>query len=552
MASSLYIHTPDTNRFNIWHISDLYFGEPPSKEVWRPNVNDMVIDWDVGIYRVLSVNEESIPVLQLISRFSQDSRFNTESTSLITALSDYQPSAATKIFIDTSVSPAILSVDGRFVCYGSEPTRCVFFRGTDTSINGEVISEVYNGSGDLIGDQVPLELINAEGTIKRPVQFKTTKAIEAGEVVTAVFYTDSNGVYSKQPFLVSSSAGFRPGDISEKYIDSISLRGDALSDTQEDLIENTVGTPLNVALLKGVLHYNDGSETEVGIDGVKMVLRGLNNFDTSYVGTPTSVVLQYYPSLNEKFINGSINGSPSISHVYKLANIARDSSFSLKIFIVPVWDAGTTSYSYRYFLVNLEGDLFTEVTADVDAMLEGGGLLSGTDFTTRQDAVFSLDMSTISPTIYGTYVHTQKTDITIDQPGAISGQTWLIDYIGDQTNMFGQDLKASCNAIGDTINIANGIGILENWLTELYYAIEPLYDNTVLTQAPTPTHFSLIYDDVETDKVVLTDYSSNIPLSVGMGNFTNQDTVMVRWILETVDGDKTLGITPLFIKNDLA
>ena len=44
-----------TRRFSTFHISEIYTG-PNGTGIWVPNVNDMVIDWDNGIYKVVSVD----------------------------------------------------------------------------------------------------------------------------------------------------------------------------------------------------------------------------------------------------------------------------------------------------------------------------------------------------------------------------------------------------------------------------------------------------------------------------------------------------------------
>ncbi|QAX96102.1 hypothetical protein [Vibrio phage vB_VmeM-Yong XC32] len=544
---------PDADTFNQWLISQMYLeGSPDDRAYWVPNVDDMVVDWSRGMYRVVSVTDNR-PTLEFVSPFSQDSRFNIDSTSLITGVSSYQPNAANKIFIDKSNgAPYTVEVDGKYTLFGSGPVKMVFFRGTDTSADGEVISEVYNGSGVLTGIEIPLTDLNAAGTQKRPVQFKTTKELDAGEVITGVSFTGTGQRYSEQTFLAFESAGFRPQDATTKYIDRVSLKSDLISSSETDLILNTIGTPISSALFKGVLHYNNGDSVEMNIDGTKMVLDGVVGFDTSYAGRPRNVVLKYYPGANEPFINGSIGVTPVVSAIYRLANVVRGDSFALKVFIVPEWDSANTRYNFRYWVINLDGDLLTEVTSDVTAVRNSDGQpIAGTDFTNEQEISLSLDMETVSPSVYAGYVHTQTFKITVDQPGAISGQKWLLDYVGDGSNVYGQDLAASTNLGGTELNVGLGEAVQATWLTKLYRSAEPLYDPAVLTEAPTPTHFTVMYDGAETAKISVNDYFSNIALPGGMTNWADGKTALVRFILETPGGDKTLALSPLYINPDL-
>lgn len=549
--STVIINAPDDRSFHQWHIKELYFGDTPTGEVFRPNVGDMVTDPDIGIYEVVSVNEESIPTLELKTRFSSESLFNVNSTSLITALSHYQPSSVTRAFINKSTSPYTVNIDGRYLEHGSESTTMVFFRGTDTSEDGEVISEVYNSNGTLIGTQIQLiEISPGLSTSKRPGTFKTSKEIDAGEVITGVVYTADGGKFSTQPFLVSETGIARSTNYMDKHIVAVSLKGDAMSTTEDDLIVNYVGTPLSSLLLKGVLHYSDGSTIETNINGSKMVLHGLDDFDTSFVGRPSNVVLSYYPSSSEPYINGGIGEVASISAVYRLSNITEISSYTLKVFVLPVWNADAARYTFEYRLMNMEGDLDVDVTAYVRVVRESDDLaISGTDFAVKQNIRLSLDMALVSPVVYSGYIHTQKFDITLDDPSAISGQTWLIDYVGDGTNIYGQNILASITSEGDELLIDQGMSSSDEWLTKLFYSVEPLYDPEVLSRGPTPTHFIIEYKGEVSGKIPLSSWADNIDKPDNMESFSLTDTVSVQWVLETAEGDNILGVTPIYIKN---
>lgn len=539
-------------RFHVYDIHELYFGTPPTQEVYRPRVGDMVIDRTIGMYFVSAVNVQGIPTLELVSRFSQQSTFNLDSTSLITALSYYQPSGVTRAFFSNATSPYTVAIDSRYRCFGSESVKMIFFLGSDISATGTMISEIRNSSGTVTGNAVTLEEVTTGiNTVKRPPAFQTSRLLKSGEVITGVAYTATGGVFSTQPFLITESSAVRSATGTAKFLQSISLKSDLISPTDAKLIENRIGTPFSTALLKGVLHYSNGDKTEVNIDGSKMVLQGVDDFDTSRVGRPSNVVLTYYPGANEPFVNGGVGSKSHLSEIYKLSNIAPNTAYKLKVFCVPTFVDAATGYTFKWFLVNLKGDLALDVTQHIGVYQPDGTAIRPTDYGTQQDLSVSVTMNTVAPNTYPGHVHTQKIELTVSVPGTTGHEPWKIDYIGDGQNVYGLGLTASSNAAGDAVNVSVGAKTQSAFLDKLYYPAEPMYDPTVQTLAPAPTHFVIMHKGKETAKLPISSWGTNIPKPATMDRIVAKSTITVRWILQTVNGDQVLAYSPLLVKLDL-
>lgn len=545
-------HLPDSKRVNIFRWSQMYFGDPTTEELWRPNVSDLVIKDDVGIYLVKSVDDNSVPTLELVLPWANQSQFRKDSTSLIAGLSNYQPSAANPIYIDRTHNPAIMTVDGHYTMSGSEPVYMVFYRGTDTSAKGEIISEMRNAGNVLIDNKVPLVNADTEGVTKRPQQFRTSKTLDAGETITGVAFTSTGGEYRRQPFLLMESSVLRPLNPDNRYVTDISLKGDIIDADDPLLINNNVGTPITTAMLTAVLHYNDGHTVDIAIDGTKCVLMGLDKFNTGTVGRPYKLTVAYYPSPDEPYIGKSDGAKPVIPKTYKLANITQVNSHNLKVYIIPHWHSDTNKYTFNYRLCNLAGDVEHDVTDEIVAKIqESNEPVNGGLFATEQDILLSLNMNTISEAVYKGYIHTQTLDVTLHEPGDASGQTWIIDYIRDDTNPFGVNVDASVNAAGNSMNLLNGATDVDSWLGKLYYTVEPLFDNEAGSKAAKPTHFIIEYEGKVTDKIAVSSYNTNITKPSGMDNWVLGKTAIIKWIEVVGGADKVRGITPLYIKADL-
>lgn len=547
------------DRLASWSIDDLYLGSDytydSSKKLWLPRVGDVVYDQDVGIYFVISVSDEGVPTLELKQRFDVVSQYNLQSTSLITATSLYSPSVAQRLFINTETTPYECQVDNAFRIYDDQPVKMRFFKGTDiTEDTGTIISEVYNSDGDLTSDYVQLRDLTDTDTVKIPNSFYTTNAsVVDGDIVTGVSYTSSGNVFRTQAFLVTNTAAIMPVDSTNVYITAVTLSGTIVSTTEDYTINNVVGNSLDTNLLTGVLHYSDGSTTTRSIDGSKMVLIGVDDYDTSYIGNPTKLTLAYYPDEDEYYINGGISvNTPAVTQIYSVKNVSADSAYSLKIFVIPTWDSTNTTYTFTYWLVNDTGDLYQDVTDLVSVALASGGSFNGADFGTEQTVHLALDMDEVSPTAYSGYTHTQNFSITLYNPEGASGMYWTIDYTNDGLNVYGATAYASISSDGAQLNFYdcfdfNGdtsTDVQTDWLKLLYGALDPIYDNDTADEAPTPTGFRWRYNDTVSDIHDLSEWADTF--TEDSGTFSENDTIILEFILTTDDGDYVKCATPLF------
>lgn len=547
-------HQDDT--FHSWIWEQMWFGvgTPVTKyNFHKPNVGDKVTRWDDAVYRVTAVTEDGIPTLELQSRLRNESIFNENSTSLITALSIYQPNSPTRLFVDRNVSPASVNVDARMLVFEEESDKLRFFLGSDTSENGTVISERYNSSGVLISDEVELiETTPGDPKEKRPTAFNTTSDIKTGDVVTAVAYTPTGRVTGSWPFLVVEATNALAPSAAGVYLQDISLESALLSDTDLTLIENQVNSPFTTMLVQCRLHYSDGSSSLVNVDGNKCILHGVENFDTSLTIRPVDVMLSYYPDDTEPFINGSGGARPHITRPYRLANIVHDSSINLKLYVIPTFVDAVTGYTYVWKLVNLDGDVNIDVTDDVTANTLSGVSISGTDYGNKQSVRLAIRMDDIGlGGIYSGHIHTQDVGVTVSIPGTPGAYPWVLDYVGDGGNPFGLQWYASASNVGSgAINVGQGANDIDEWLSYLYTPLAPLFDVTLQLEPTRPTHFAIEYNGVR-EVYPVENYDANLTKVATAPAFADNQTVSIEWIHRTGTTDRILGISPLLIKVDL-
>lgn len=538
-----------------YDISEVYRGTMPidGETMYVVKRKDTVIDSAVGMYYVLDVDNDNIPTMELIFRRNESSNLNPNSESLITAFSKYQPSAAQYALVNTDVTPHTVAISNSYLVFGADRDRMVFYLGSDVSEDtGIILSEVYDGTGALIGNEVGLEAVQSGvNTIKIPNIFHTTKPLKSGDIITGVVHTATGDKVQIQPFLVEDTSFVRDVDASALFITDLSIQSPLLSPTDDTLLENNVNTPFTTSLIKGRLHYSDGSTVNVPVNGTKLVLHGLDEYDNSRVGRPHNLVLTYYPDTTENYVGGGGATRPQISRHVRLANRRVGDDYSLKLYPVPAFVDAVTGYQFQWWLNNIDGDINIDVTAHIRTHRPDGTPLNGLDYGVEQNLSLTLDLDDVAPGTYPGYIHSQIMDMTLSIPGANGDTPWFIDYASNNALPYGQGVRASATNVGDgKINVSMDEPTREAWLTRAYYSILPLYDNSVLVEPPTPSHMLLRYNGVE-HRVPLERWSGSINKLTGAPVFVDQSTLDIVWVLATATGDKYLGHTPMIIRLDL-
>jgi hypothetical protein len=155
---------------------------------------------------------------------------------------------------------------------------CKVFLGADTSAAGEVISKVYDASGNYISDAVPLEMVEEDShtnyAVKIVPRFHVTRQFPNAEKITAVFYADDGHVVSKRQLLIENTDIIQDVQQGKRYIQDIAVRSIWLSPTEADVFKYPLNIPMDAMNMTGVVIYSDG-EVEYPIDGGKFRMDGL-------------------------------------------------------------------------------------------------------------------------------------------------------------------------------------------------------------------------------------------------------------------------------------
>ena len=537
------IYQPDA-RWTLWSIDELYNGGVGDHK-FIPKVKDYAIDPDTfTTYVVDHIDPITlIPTLREI-RPANMSYIIPDADLLLGVLPGPQ-SDTYRIYIDKSVTPYTLAVDARFKVGGSAASYAKIFRGSSLSDAQSVVSKIYDTNGQVISENVPLELIVIDShinyTAKTIAVCNTTDDLIDREIVTAVIYTAEGSVVSKRQFLVENTSYIRSLNSSVKYITSIYMECLFLSDTADKTIDFPLNIPLSALNLLGVVSYSDGTTLKLPVNGGKFKIYGLDQFISSIPGQKIELVLNYSLSNDEISYVGNNTNTKFISAAYSLVTVNPNNSYAVKLFGYPIWINESQGYRMKWWLYNLDRNLAIEVTEHV-LYSDTTGPYDPKGYGFIQRKAVSLNLQDISNS-FKPFIHTQIVEIVLNTRPDNTDTPWtMAQELSGNTVRYGSRLYAK-RVSNDYINISSGINIFADWIAQVYRASGPIINRAIEIEAPTPTHFVVTYGATVVEYPISA-WGSNIALA----NSVLYDSISIRFIKRLSSSDLELSIAVLVIK----
>jgi hypothetical protein len=451
-----------------------------------------------------------------------------------------------RVYIDKTTLPYTLAVDARLFVAGTMITSCKIFRGSLLDGNAEVISSVYDGSGTLLGNAVPLELVQMANGVNQAVKTVpvcyTTKDLPDGEPVTAVFYAADGHVVSKRQLLVENTGFIRSAALGTKYITGISLESPFLSLADPKVIRFPLNVPMNGLQLIGVVNYSDGSTLKLPVDGTKFVMFGFENFTSTIVGQTFPLVLKYNLSGGEVVYTSEPQVDKFITEEFEATTINQDGAYTVKLFGFPVWQDAILGYRMDWYLYNLDRQVVYHATPYVQ-FNANTQVFDGLLYGVNQHLSVSVNLKDVNPT-FKDYMHVQTIDVVLLGAGTMRTTNWKIGFEPSQNPMYGIGLHADSvftNVNLSTLNLTSGKATQDEWLAALYAMAKPLTDPMQEVDPPAPTHFSLVNSGADA-VFPIAQWNQTLTLNFA---YANSGTVFVKFFKRTADNDIHLGMAAL-------
>ena len=481
----------------VWHWSQIYFGPDPTNyddasilERYVPAVNDILMHPTTGDWVVTYVSEDYIPTYRPRHTSNQDNDVND---SIVVPSKSYNRRADV-LHVDTSTTPIRFYINSRIWVHGSQGSHFKLFRGTNIGEGGISIAAQYNANGNIIGDAIELELAAFDRDVTN-VAIRTPKTGYLRElpvnddIVTMVAYAN-DGSYLDSQILVVSHDNFIPSSAATRYITDIRLDSPYVSESESDVIEVKRNMTIQSLALYGIVSYNDGSRSQrLPVGGSKFKLHGMDAFTASTDLQEVDVTLTYIMGDDEAAVNSTATAVRAITKPYTIRTMPSDAAYSVKLFVIPVWNSTSAKWELRYKLYDLRRDSTTDVTDLVET--NPSHLFNPNLYGQKQTVQVAINLMNVSPQ-YQFYRPVQSFSITLVRPGE-SKNVPVYYYLSYSANLqLGNNLMANKSVTGGKtyINLSSGFASKEEWLTNVYKHIGVLYIGDT-PAPPNPTKFRL-------------------------------------------------------------
>lgn len=541
------IYNPN-ERWCWWALADLWMGQAGTNK-YVPKVNDYVKDYTTDTdYIVLSLDATTlVPTLEKVIEVKDPGDMTID---VLLGPQVGTQSDTYRINIDAATIPATVAIDQRCYINGSMAKYCKIFKGSNLDGTAVVISGFYDQSGNLLGENVPLELVSMPNgqnyATYVPMVCYTTYKITDGEILTVVFYSDTGSVVSTRQCLAWNTAFIRDTDASKKYVTSVNLETPFLSDADPKVIQYPLNMPLNGLNLIGVVNYSDGTKRKMPVDGTKFQIQGLQSvYLATIIGQELPLVLTYYLSQNETAYTGNnVGNGPFIAENYKAITVKSDGSYNVKLYGYPVWIDATNGYRLKWYLYHLDRQTFEDATPYV-VIDPNGPSFNPIGYGITQNLRVSVNLQSVNGT-YKSYIHAQTIAVVLNtRADDRSGTNWSIGFDPGQNPLFGVGNHANVTFVNQNlkyVDISLGETDQAVWLNRLYWATKPLTDPATELAAPTPNMFAL-YDGTYSTEYTISNWA-NTSLQFAY-NVPDNGTLFVKFFYRTNESDLQLSMSAL-------
>lgn len=543
-----------TRRFSVFNRNEIYTG-PNGTGIWVPNVDDMVMDWNNGVYRVAAVDHYRTNLSYLVKVNINTLGGGLDDSDMAVVTGVGANSNSFRVYVNNETVPHTLAVDSRVIWNGGANTYIKVFRGTDYSeTTGQCISAMITTGGRITSENIPLVAVTIPSgtnvTQKTAQVAWCSDTLTDGEVVTIVTYTSAGQITSVDKFVVKLTNYIRSINQTAKYVTNIELITPFLSKTDNRLIECPINMLVQSLNFSAKVTYSDNSSIVSNVDGVKWNIAGLKMFVSSQIGKYDNLMLTYNLGPNELAFDATAAlPDRKIVREYRIKTVDIDTFYAVKLFVVPQWIQNTRKYQLNWYLYNLERHDIVDVTQFVEYSTTSPAF-KGDAYNTTQNLQVSFNLQRLGQN-YSYFMHVQNVAITLLSPGTTIAATRYYTIAYGEFSTYGNGVRGLYSAdelnVGKLkLNVASGYADSLSWVTNVYRPLEPLYYSANEAEAPAPTHVRLIIGSGAAAwqrEIPIGDITKDIR-NINMA-ITQGAMIRLEMFYRNTDGDHQLAVAPL-------
>ncbi len=536
------IRNPE-GRMAIYALDELWDGTIGEKR-FIPNIGDLAADTNntsnYPWWKVVGLDVDLKPVLV---PWNQITSTIIDTKDVLTGPGRFTHNNTYRIFIDKSVTPYVLTVENRMSYKGTVSRYAKIMRQINGPSDLKVISAFYDSLGNMLGQDIPLELVGVDAQTNRseyaiPVCY-TMEDLPDGEVVTVHAYTANGHPSSITELVVQNTTFILHRNEATRYITGVSLRSPFMSETDLHLILLPMNIPLDGLYLIGRVHYSDGSYREYPVDGTRFKLLGMESYLDTIVNQNLSVWLQYTPLVDEVFY-GQVNNQK-----YNIRTMEAKGMYNVRLYCFPVWGGSLNGYHLRWFMYSAERNTRYDVTEFIKYTVNTPGFQSDL-YGVNQSLSVSVNLKDVNP-LYESVRHAQVIQVVLWRQGTERTTNWTVVLENGQDPAYGENTFARLEFINYNfykLNLASGCTTQLEWLNKLYKPMRPVVNQQAEIEAPLPTHFRIRVGDSEVLEKSIAQWNETFTILNGL---VENGNVYIEWIRKTPETDLEMGTSGLII-----
>lgn len=536
------IQNPE-GRMAIYALSELWNNTIGTKR-FIPNIGDLVADreniTDSNWWIVTGLDINYVPQLK---RWGNTVTNTVDTQDILTGPGRTTHNQTYRAYYNKDVTPHTLVVENRLSFKGTVSRYAKIMRQVDGPTNLKVISAYYDNSGNLLGQDIPLQLVGADPGATRSEYCVpgcyTMEDLPAGEIISVHAYTEDGHPSSITSVMVEPTSAAPPRNTFTKYITGVELLSPFMSDAETGLVALPINIPLSGLYLRGRVHFSDGSFKEYPVDGTRFDLLGMESYVDSMVDQNLPVWLQYYPLVDETFY-GNVN-----NRFYNIRTMEAKGMYNVRLYCFPVWTGAVTGYTLRWFMYSSERNVRYDVTDKIQYTVNTPAFQS-TLYGVNQALSVSVNLKDVNP-LYENVRQAQVVQVVLWRQGTERSTNWTVVLEQGQDPAYGINTFGELEFINQNLyklSLRSGCTTQQQWLDKVYTAMRPVVNPIAENKAPNPTHFRIRVSPTFTVEKSISQWNETLSILAGL---KVGDNVYIEWLFKTPETDLELGTSGMLL-----
>ena len=454
-----------------------------------PNVDDPVLDYDTGFYRVRSVDPGTL--LADLVEWNAPIRGGASAADFLLGVGPRYPQQGYFVYVNNAAEPPVLNVDSGF--YTRYPNTKYFriFAGLQPLPNAEILSAHYGSSGNYLDDLIPaIEIVDTQGLPAWvPDSAFASRQIVDGEYCMVVGYDTNGNVTGEAAFICRNTGMVRPTSATQYRIESVELYGPHVDRTSMQ-VKYPVNATIDSVPLQCQVNYRGGGSTIKPIDGTKIRLVS----DAMYLPTSPDInqpaTLIYNLDATEAYDGSLENEQRFIPVQYTIVADPQADAYGFKLCSFPYWAGAAQGWAWRHYLHDLDHDAVYDVT-QITGLAANSKPFDPKLYGVLQEITFAVSVSRADPR-FNPYEHVQTLWVSLYADGTVQNTTNWTVLFEQGYNAFGRNCQAISTYVSSGVyqlDVTAGAVTFSEWLERLYTDTRPLYNSHNEGGPLTPTHF---------------------------------------------------------------